>query len=55
MLVSVEDAYQEALRCLGEAVIRERFLHAELARRNEELTLALSQAQANEPAEVTHE
>ncbi len=36
MQVSIEDAYAEACRALGEAVVRERFLTAELARREQE-------------------
>jgi hypothetical protein len=34
--VSVEEAYREACLALGEAVVRERLLSAELARREAE-------------------
>lgn len=33
MQVSIEDAYAEACRALGESIVRERLLTAELARR----------------------
>ena len=35
MQVSVEDAYAEACRALGEAIVRERLLSAELVRRTQ--------------------
>jgi hypothetical protein len=38
MEVSLEDAYGEACKALGEAVVRERLLLAELARRPHERT-----------------
>lgn len=34
--VTIEDAYAEACRALGESIVRERLLSAELARRDAE-------------------
>lgn len=36
MNVTLEDAYREACLALGESIVRERLLQAELARRNTE-------------------
>lgn len=55
MQVSIEDAYQQALLCLGELTVRERLLQAQLVRRTEELTTALSNSLTDNPAGATHE
>lgn len=43
MEVSLEDAYGEACKALGEAVVRERLLLAELGKRDEQIRVLVAQ------------
>lgn len=53
MEVSLEDAYGEACKALGEAVVRERLLLAELGKRDGQIRVLAEQVGGNPPTPPT--